>query len=138
MTDPIRIEITILAPLQKVWDYLNEPKHIVKWNFADASWHCPKAENDLQVGGKLQTRMEAKDKSFGFDLVGIYDEVLPYRRLCYHLEDGRNVEVDLIQIDDTTTKVIQTFEPEKENSREMQRNGWYAILNNFHKYVENH
>ena len=29
-------------------------------------------------------------------------------------------------------------QPEMQNSREMQREGWYAILNNFHKYTENH
>jgi uncharacterized protein YndB with AHSA1/START domain len=26
--EPIHIDITILAPVQKVWDYYNEPEHI--------------------------------------------------------------------------------------------------------------
>jgi uncharacterized protein YndB with AHSA1/START domain len=30
--DPIKIDITILAPVEKVWNYFNEPKHITKWN----------------------------------------------------------------------------------------------------------
>ena len=42
------------------------------------------------------------------------------------------------KIDASTTKIIITFDPESQNSREMQRDGWYAILDNFHKYVENH
>jgi uncharacterized protein YndB with AHSA1/START domain len=42
------------------------------WNFADPSWHCPKAENDLTIGGKYLARMEAKDGSFGFDFEAIY------------------------------------------------------------------
>lgn len=135
--EPITIDITILQPVQKVWDYFNEPEHIKNWNFAHETWHCPHAENDLSVGGKLKTRMEAKDGSFGFDFEGIYDEIIPYERIKYHMEDGRNVQVIFEKIDENTTKVIETFDPETQNSAEMQRDGWYAILNNFHKYVEN-
>ena len=136
--EPIKIDITILKPVEKVWEYYNEPKHITKWNFAHESWHCPKAENDLRVGGKFTYRMEAKDESFGFDLSGIYDEIIPLKKIKYHLEDGRLVEVIFNEIDATTTEVVEIFEPETQNSREMQRDGWYAILNNFHKYVENY
>ena len=136
--EPIKIDITILSPVQKVWDLFIEPQHIMKWNVAHESWHCPKAENDFQVGGKLKTRMEAKDGSFGFDLVGIYDEIIPLEKIKYHLEDGRKVEVIFNKIDADTTQIIEVFDPEIQNSREMQREGWYAILNNFHKYVENH
>lgn len=135
--EPIKIDITILAPVQKVWDYFNDPKHITKWNFAHETWQCPRAENDLRVGGKLKARMEAKDGSFGFDFEGIYDEIIPNERIKYHLEDGRNVEIIFDKIDENTTKVTEIFDPEKQNSAEMQRDGWYAILNNFHKYVEN-
>jgi uncharacterized protein YndB with AHSA1/START domain len=135
--EPIKIYITILAPVQKVWDYFNDPKHITKWNFAHETWQCPRAENDLRVGGKLKARMEAKDGSFGFDFEGIYDEIIPNERIKYHLEDGRNVEIIFDKIDENTTKVTEIFDPEKQNSAEMQRDGWYAILNNFHKYVEN-
>lgn len=135
---PIKIDITILAPVQKVWDDYNGPEHIVKWNFAHDTWHCPSAENDLRPGGKLRTRMEAKDGSFGFDFEGTYDEVIPNEKIKYHLEDGRNVEILFDEIDGNTTKVEISFDPEKQNAAEMQRDGWYAILNNFHKYVENH
>lgn len=136
--EPITIDITILEPVQKVWDYFNKPEHIMKWNFAHETWHCPKAENDLRVGGKLENRMEAKDGSFGFDIVGIYDEIIPLQLIRYHLEDGRKVEIQFRKIDESTTKIIETFDPENTNSREMQRNGWYSILDNFHTYVENH
>lgn len=136
--DPIKIDITILAPVEKVWNYFNEPGHITKWNFAHETWQCPSSENDLRVGGKFKTRMEAKDKSFGFDFEGIYDEVVPNALIKYHLEDGRKVEVIFEKMDENTTKVTEIFDPEKQNSVEMQREGWYAILNNFHKYVENH
>jgi uncharacterized protein YndB with AHSA1/START domain len=135
--EPIKIDITILAPVQKVWEYFNTPEHITKWNFAHESWHCPSSENDLRTGGRFKTRMEAKDGSFGFDLEGIYDEVIPNEKIKYHLEDGRQVEVYFEAVDENTTKVTEIFDPEKQNSAEMQRDGWYSILNNFHKYVEN-
>ncbi|HEX7868896.1 MAG TPA: SRPBCC family protein [Chryseobacterium sp.] len=136
--EKIKIDITILAPVEKVWDYFNTPKHITKWNFAHESWECPSSENDLRVGGKFKTRMEAKDGSFGFDFEGIYDVVITNDKIQYHLEDGRVVEVIFEKIDENTTKVTEIFDPETQNSAEMQRDGWYAIINNFHKYVENH
>lgn len=135
--EKIKIDITILAPVEKVWDYYNDPEHIVKWNFAHESWECPSSENDLRVGGKFNNRMEAKDGSFGFDFVGIYDEVVENELIKYHMEDGRNVEIVFEKADENTTKVKISFDPETQNSVEMQREGWYAILNNFHKYVEN-
>lgn len=135
--DPITIDITILAPVEKVWDYFITPEHVTQWNFAHETWQCPHSENDLRVGGKFNHRMEAKDGSFKFDFEGIYDEVIPNEKIKYHLDDGRNVEVIFDKIDENTTKVTEIFDPEKQNSAEMQRDGWYAILNNFHKYVEN-
>lgn len=135
--DKVKIDITILVPVEKVWDYFNDPKHITKWNFAHESWFCPSSENDLKPGGKFNNRMEAKDGSFGFDFIGTYDEVITNERIKYHIEDGGEVEVIFEKIDGNTTKVTEIFDPEKQNSVEMQREGWYAILNNFHKYVEN-
>ena len=54
------------------------------------------------------------------------------------MDDGRMVEVYFRKIDENTTEVIEVFEPETQYSREMQRTGWYAILDRFHKYVEKH
>ncbi|WP_144282928.1 SRPBCC family protein [Chryseobacterium echinoideorum] len=135
--EPIKIEITILAPVEKVWNYYNDPQHIKQWNFAHESWECPSSENDLRVGGKFKHRMEAKDKSFGFDFEGTYDEVVLNQRIKYHLEDGRKVDIIFDEVDNNTTNVEITFDPENQNSAEMQREGWYSILDNFHKHVEN-
>ena len=135
--EKIQIDITILAPVEKVWNYFNEPEHVTLWNFAHESWQCPSSENDLRLGGKFKHRMEAKDGSFGFDFEGFYDEIIPHEKIKYHLEDGRNVEVIFEKIDENTTKVTEVFDPETQNPVEMQRDGWYAILDNFHKHVEN-
>ncbi|QOW10238.1 activator of HSP90 ATPase [Kaistella flava (ex Peng et al. 2021)] len=135
--EPIKIDITILKPISKVWEFFTEPEHITRWNFANDIWMCPNAENDLQIGGEFNYRMEAKDQSFGFDFKGTYDEVFPFEKLKYHLEDGRKVEVLFESIDANTTKVFEIFEPEELESRQMQRDGWYGILDNFQKYAEN-
>lgn len=135
--EPIKIDITILAPVEKVWNYYNDPQHIIQWNFAHESWECPHSENDLRIGGKFKNRMEAKDKSFGFDFEGTYDEIINNQRIKYHLDDGRKVDVVFDEVDANTTNVEITFDPENQNSPEMQREGWYAILDNFHKHVEN-
>jgi uncharacterized protein YndB with AHSA1/START domain len=131
----ITVKTTVHAPVEKVWEYWTEPEHITKWNNASDDWHTPIAENDLTVGGKFHTRMEAKDGSFGFDFGGIYDEVKLNEIISYTLGDGRNVTITFKGQGDET-EVIETFDAETTNSIEMQQAGWQAILDNFKKYVE--
>jgi uncharacterized protein YndB with AHSA1/START domain len=130
----ITISATILADIQKVWNYYTQPEHITKWNFADPSWHCPKATNDLKVGGKYVARMEAKDGSFGFDFDATYTEINQGRSFTYEF-GGRFATVEFMEAIDQT-KVVISFDPETENSVELQQMGWQAILDNFKKYVE--
>jgi len=131
----ITIESKIHAPLEKVWQYWTLPEHIIKWNHASDDWYAPSAENDLRTGGKFIFRMESKDGSMGFDFNGIYDIVIPNEQIAYTIEGGRKVNI-LFSSDGETTNVKEIFEPEDENSIELQRNGWQAILDNFKKYSE--
>lgn len=131
----ITVEATVNAPLSVVWKNWTEPKDIMQWNNASDDWYTPHSENDLRVGGKFLSRMEAKDGSFGFDFEGIYSEVKPFEKIKYGLEDGREVET-LFTENDGTTKITSIFDAEKENPIEMQKGGWQAILNNFKQYVE--
>ena len=135
--EPITIYITILKPIQKVWDYFYNPKHIVKWNYTTPNWHCPKADIDFREGGSFDYRLEFKDKSFGYNFSGDILEIKDMEHVKSTLTDGRKIEVIFKKVDENTTEVIQVFEPEEAYSREMQRTGWYAILDRFHKYVEN-
>ncbi|GAA0892905.1 hypothetical protein GCM10009122_25840 [Fulvivirga kasyanovii] len=54
-----------------------------KSNSASDDWHTPSATNDIRVGGRLTSRMEAKDGSMGFDFGGVYDEVKTTERSVY-------------------------------------------------------
>ena len=131
----ITVEAIINAPVEKVWKLWTVPQHIMQWNNASDDWHTPKAENDLRVGGKFSSRMEAKDGSFGFDFWGVYDEVKPNQVIAYTIGDGRKVKITFIS-QDNATKVTVTFEAENQNPIDMQRGGWQSILNNFKKYAE--
>ena len=133
-TIKITVSATINAPLKKVWDYYNNPKHIVNWNFADPSWHCPSAENDMRIGGIYKARMEAKDGSFGFDFESIYSEINEGKNFTYEF-GGRTATVEF-KSTANQTEVVVTFDAENENPVEMQKGGWQAILNNFKTYTE--
>lgn len=104
----ITIEADVKSSKEKVWHYYTDPEHVKMWNFASEDWYCPKAENDLRKGGHFNYRMSSTDDQMGFDFEG----------------------------DDVSTKVVVAFDAETENSLELQKTGWQAILDNFKKYVE--
>lgn len=133
-TEKITIKATVSADKQKVWDYYTKPEHITKWNFADPSWHCPTATNELKVGGRYVARMEAKDGSFGFDFDAVYKEVNQGQSFTYEF-GGRLATIEFNEVNGQTEVTI-TFDPETENSIELQRKGWQTILDNFKKYTE--
>lgn len=135
--EQIIVETVVHAQVEKVWKYWTEPFHIMHWNYASPDWHTPQCENDLSVGGKFTTRMEAKDGSFGFDFWGIYDVIETNKLIEYTLGDTRKVSITF-STNGEETKVIETFEAEETNPLDMQKTGWQNIMDNFKKYVEEH
>jgi len=134
-TNTITVRTEVAASPLRTWELWNDPQHIVKWNYAIDSWHCPSASGDLRPGGTFSVRMEAKDGSMGFDFGGTYDVVKPGELLTYTMGDGRRVEVHFRE-KEGGTEVVERFEPETQNSLEMQQGGWQAILDNFKRYAE--
>lgn len=133
---PVLMAVAIVnTPVEKVFNFWTKPEHIVKWSSASDDWHTPIAENDLRNCGKFSSRMEAKDGSMGFDLWGIYDEVIQNEYIEYTLGDGRKVKISFTP-KGNQTEITETFEAENTNPLEMQKSGWQAILNNFRKYAE--
>jgi len=132
--EKITVQTTVAVDLEKAWDAYTRPEHITQWNFADPSWHCPQAINDLRVGGRYHARMEAKDGSYGFDFEAVYTDVQPGIQFTYEF-GGRRATV-LFQTHDNLTEVSVVFDPETENALELQRNGWQAILDNYRKHTE--
>lgn len=134
--EKITVRSILSVNKEKAWEYYTQPQHIMNWNFADPSWHCPSAINELVVGGRYLARMEAKDGSMGFDFDATYTEVNPQESFTYAL-GNRIVTVEFKDLNDNT-EVIVTFDPDKDHPSDFQKSGWQAILDNFKKYTESH
>lgn len=134
-TKTITVKTTLDVSLEEVWNKFTQPEHIVNWNFASEDWHCPKAENHLDVGKNFVYTMASKDGEMSFDFTGTYQEIVPLKKIVYHIADGRKVTVKFDVMDG---KVILTenFEPENIHSTTLQRDGWQSILDNFKKYTK--
>jgi len=133
----IIVETIVNAEIEAVWLAWTTPEDIKHWNAASDDWHTTSAEVNLQPGGKFTSRMEARDGSFGFDFSGVYRTVIPHRLIEYTLDDERKVRIEF-STTDSKTKIVESFEPESQNSIELQKFGWQAILTNFKSYVEAH
>ncbi len=131
----ITIQTLVKAPIDQVWETWNAPEHIQRWNAAQDDWHTTRSTVDLREGGTFVSRMEAKDGSAGFDFGGTYTRVVPLQAIEYRMGDGREVQVQFAAGLDGV-ELTETFDAEDENSAEMQRQGWQAILDNFRRYVE--
>lgn len=131
----ITVSITTHENLEKVWDYFNQPEHVVHWNFASHDWHCPFAENNLKVGSNFKYTMASKNGKMSFDFIGTYSEIILLKKIAYTIADGRKVMITFESSNGKVT-VTETFEPESVNSIELQRGGWQTILDNFKKYLE--
>ena len=131
----ITVQSTVNAPIDQVWKLWTSPAHITKWNNASEDWHTPHATNDLQVGGKFNYTMAAKDGSMSFDFEGEYTNLVNEAAIDYTMADGRKAEIKFKE-EENGVKITESFDPENENSEELQKKGWQAILDNFKKYAE--
>lgn len=131
----ITVETVAKAELNQVWEAWNNPTDIQQWNAAQEDWHTTKSTVDLREGGTFLSRMEAKDGSVGFDFEGTYTRIVPREAIAYRMSDDREVEIEFAERSDGVLVKV-SFDAENENSPELQRQGWQAILDNFGRYVE--
>lgn len=133
--EKLSVEAMLDTTIENAWNAYTLPEHIVNWNFASDDWCCPRAENDLKVGGKYNARMEAKDGSMGFDFEAIYEVVDEPNEIVYKMLDGREAIISFTEMGNST-HVNVSFDAENMNPRDMQEQGWQAILNNYKDYAE--
>lgn len=133
----ITIETFVKVTIEKAWECWTSPEHITKWAFASDDWEATSAQNDVRVGGKFVTTMAAKDKSTSFEFTGKHTFIKENAIIESIMYDGRKMKVEFSTLP-KGTKVSETFEPEHENTLELQRQGWQAILDNFKKHAETH
>lgn len=132
----ITIKTQINQPIDLVWSVLVTPEHITHYHFSSEDWHTPKASVDLVENGQFTYFMQAKDESFGFDYGGIYTKIGKPHTLNMKLGYNREVHTHLQVLDQHTTLVTQSFEPEQTFPLEAQEKGWQAILDNLKSYCE--
>ena len=130
----ITVETRVKADLNRVWSAWNNPEDIKQWNAASDDWHTTQSSVDLREGGAFSARMEAKDGAEGFDFEGTYTRVVPRELIEYRMSDGRQVKVEFSERAGEVL-VRETFDAETENTPEVQRAGWQAILDNFARHV---
>ncbi len=133
--DKLTVQTTINAAPDRVWAGYTEPAQIMEWNFASPDWHCPQSEVDLQVGGRMVSKMAAKDGSFAFDFGATFTEIVPEQLLAIRLDDGREA-VTVFEPVEGGTRVTTRFDPETQSPPAMQQMGWQAILENFRRHME--
>ncbi len=131
----ITVAADAMATPEQCWKAATTPAAIMQWNAASPDWHCPSADVDLRVGGRMRSRMEARDGSMGFDFEATYTAINAPHRLAYKLDDDRMVEL-VLEATENGTHIKQTFDAETENDAEMQRMGWQSILDSFVRHVE--
>lgn len=131
----ITVTALINSPVNHVWKLWTTPEDVMQWNFAHESWHCPDATNNFTVGGEFHYTMAAKDGSFEFDFWGTYELIENHKLIKVTLGDKRKLNIEFTEIKEGTL-ITESFEPEKMNSEELQKQGWQSILNNFKQYVE--
>jgi uncharacterized protein YndB with AHSA1/START domain len=131
----IIVKTSVNAPLKKAWEYWTQPQHIINWNFASDDWHCPKAENNLNIGKEFSYTMATKNGEMSFDFQGIYTNINEFTLIEYEISDGRKVIISFKEIENNV-EITESFEPENIHPEELQQQGWQAILDNFKKYVE--
>lgn len=117
-----------------IWQSYIDPKAIDQWNHASPDWETVGSISDFRIGGRFTYPMRAKDGSFGFDFEGEFTQIEHHKWIQYKLLDDRVVDIKFSQLP-KSVYIEVVFDAENENSIELQRMGWQAILDAFKAYV---
>lgn len=131
----LKVEVLIKASADRAWECFTSPEHIVKWNHASDNWHCSAAVNNLIPQAKFSYTMGSVDGTMSFEFSGTYTKIITNRLIEFILDDEREVRLQFIP-EPEGIRVVEYFEAESENSKELQLGGWQAIMNNFKAQAE--
>ncbi|MEP6804715.1 MAG: SRPBCC domain-containing protein [Flavobacterium sp.] len=131
----ITVQNTINTSIDQVWDFWTLPEHIQNWNTAIDGWYTTAVENDLKVGGKFKYKMVKRDTSLSFDFEGLYTKIENLSVIEYKLLDNRIGKVSF-EKNENQVKIIEDFEPVREDSESMQKEWCQTVIDNFKKYAE--
>ena len=135
LQNQIAVKVTINAPVDQIWKVWSSAEDIMQWNAPSDTWLTSLAEIDFRTNGRFLFRMEAKDKSSGFDYGGIYTEIVDYQLIRYTGDDGR-ISTIMFVPDGISTHITEIFDADIEIPIELQRDFCLGVLNNLKKYTE--
>lgn len=81
-TFEMRLERTVRAPRERVFEAWTKPEHLKKW-YAPEGLSVPNSELDLRVGGAFRTEMREPNGGATHVAVGTYREITPPSRLVF-------------------------------------------------------
>jgi uncharacterized protein YndB with AHSA1/START domain len=134
----LRLERTMEAPAQDVFDAWTNPEVLRRWWSPDPKGRVPVADVDLRVGGAYRIAMETPDGT-RHTVQGEYREVRPPERLVYTWawveEDGSPGHVSTVTVSfreegARTTVILEHSDLPSAESRERHAAGWSACLGN--------
>jgi uncharacterized protein YndB with AHSA1/START domain len=142
--DSVRLERTIAAPPETVFDAWLTADVLRRWWPAGAAWETPVAEVDPRVGGRLRLVMRSPD---GEEFGGTGEFIVLERpeRLVYRwtwdghgAHEGANlVEVEFTDVGGGATHVVLTNSglPDEE-ARRAHQEGWETSLDNLERVFQ--
>ena len=142
--DSVRLERTIAAPRDTVFDAWLTADVLKRWWPAGSDWETPIAEVDARVGGKLRLVMRSPDGE-EFGPTGEFMEIERPERLVYSwtwdghgAHEGTNlVEVEFRDLRNGGTLVVLTKRGLlDEEARRAHREGWQASHDNLARVHE--
>lgn len=142
----LRIERTIRAPRERVYNAWVDPEEMKKWS-APETLTIPEGSQDLRVGGKFHAVM-VEPNGTKHVVMGQYREVTPPSRLVYtHAwlkDNGASnettpetiVTVEFFDENDATRVVLTQIGFTNAGARDGHVGGWTSAFNNFVKLLQ--
>lgn len=138
----LRLERTIRAPRERVWDAWTQPEQLQRWS-APEGLEIPEGDMDLRVGGRWRVVMQDPESGKRFIAVGTYREVTRPERLVYThswTTDEHPVDTLLtVEFHDEgeSTRVVLTQEGfATVGSRDGHEQGWASTLDRLVRMME--
>jgi uncharacterized protein YndB with AHSA1/START domain len=136
----VRIERTLEAPAEAVFDAWTSPEVMRRWFHVGSDWETLEAEVDLRVGGRFRVVMRSPDGAEPV-LEGAFTEIERPHRLamtCTFSDDPSNeqlIELSFTEAEGSTTVLLVNSGIAKDERRDAQDSGWHGCLDQLERVL---
>jgi uncharacterized protein YndB with AHSA1/START domain len=138
----LRIERTIQAPAQRVFEAWTSEEVLRRWFHAKGNWETSEAEVDLHLGGAVRVVMRDTDEGRDIGGGGTYTEIDPPTRLAFTWtwDDDSDretlIELDFLEAEGRTTVLLTHSALADEEAVRSHERGWAQCLENLGRAIE--